>query len=149
MEKLVKKTNILLQKDDIGKSKPCTVKLPNKAHAYGKADIKDAAGAGVITSSWVVHQPSKNTISQQKDFRKINKLGLQSRDIDVKVSIKYSKSLDIICISDNNNHKFIFITERQRPDDNSRLEEVIKRRPYEGFDLRYCIWKRKSTTNPC
>ena len=58
MEKLIKKTNVLLQKDDIGKSKACTVSLPGKDHAYGKADTKDPHGAGVITSSWMTHEPS-------------------------------------------------------------------------------------------
>ena len=58
MDKLIKKNNVLLQKDDVGKAKPVTVKLPERDHAYGKADIKDLHGAGVITSSWVTHQPS-------------------------------------------------------------------------------------------
>ena len=76
MEKLVKRTNILLQKDDIGKSKPCTVKLPAAGHAYGKADVKEDYGAGACTSSWAEHQKSKNTVSGQKDFKKINKMGI-------------------------------------------------------------------------
>ena len=41
MEKLIKKTNVLLAKDDVGKSKPCTVKLPATDHAYGKPDKKE------------------------------------------------------------------------------------------------------------
>ena len=59
MDKLVTKHNILLQKDDIGKSKPCTIALPaDKNHVFGRPDKKDAHGAGVITSSWVTHEPS-------------------------------------------------------------------------------------------
>ena len=41
MEKLINKTNILLAKDDVGKAKPCTVKLPADGHAYGKPDKKE------------------------------------------------------------------------------------------------------------
>ena len=41
MEKLIKKTNVLLAKDDVGKPKPCTVKLPADGHAYGKPDKKE------------------------------------------------------------------------------------------------------------
>ena len=41
MEKLIKKRNPLLQKDDVGKPKPCTVKLPQNDHTYGKPDNKD------------------------------------------------------------------------------------------------------------
>jgi hypothetical protein len=58
MDKLVTKHNILLQKDDIGKSKPTTMSLPGNNHIYGKLETKDAHGAGVITSSWVTHEPS-------------------------------------------------------------------------------------------
>jgi len=42
-------------------------------------------GAGVITSSWVTHQPSSiSKSSMLKDFRKINKVALgPSRDLKV------------------------------------------------------------------
>ena len=83
---LVTRNNVLLVKDDIGKSKPCTVNLPGKDHTYGKPDKKDNHGAGVITSSWVEHIPSKLSASHQvKDFRKLNKIGL-SKNFDRKVS---------------------------------------------------------------
>jgi len=71
MERLVR--NRLLVKDDVGKAKPCTVKLPKDGHSYGKPDNKDKEGAGKVTSSWKTAQPSKN-YAVGKDFRKINKL---------------------------------------------------------------------------
>ena len=58
MEKITNKNNILLVKDDIGKAKPTTHKLPGNSHIYGKPDIKDNHGARDITSSWVTHEPS-------------------------------------------------------------------------------------------
>ena len=60
MEKLIKKNNVLLVKDDVGKAKPSTVKLPKDGHAFGKPDNKDQEGAGVITSSWLTHNKSKS-----------------------------------------------------------------------------------------
>ena len=73
MEKIIRKTNVLLVKDDVGKAKPCTVKLPKGEHTYGKPDRKEMYGAGVITSSWQTAEPSKPAMVG-KDFRKINKL---------------------------------------------------------------------------
>lgn len=44
--------NRLLVKDDVGKAKPCVVKLPPSDFVFGKPDSKDEAGAAVLTSSW-------------------------------------------------------------------------------------------------
>jgi len=37
--------NILLLKDDVGKPKPNTRRLPHQAFVYGKPEIRDAEGA--------------------------------------------------------------------------------------------------------
>jgi len=42
---LGKPTNPLLAKDDVGRGKPPTYKLPKGDHAYGKPEIKNAEGA--------------------------------------------------------------------------------------------------------
>ena len=44
--------NRLLVKDDVGKAKPCVVKLPPSDFVFGKPDSKDEANAGQLTSSW-------------------------------------------------------------------------------------------------
>ena len=62
MEKLINKGNVLLVKDDVGKPKPATVKLPGQGHTFGKPDNKDQEGAGIITSSWAIHKSSKSTV---------------------------------------------------------------------------------------
>ena len=87
MEKLIKKNNVLLVKDDVGKPKPATVKLPKEGHIFGKPDIKDPDGAKFITESWGCHKSSKSHVPQ-KDFKKINKYGL-TQSINVKVSILF------------------------------------------------------------
>lgn len=55
MEKIISRRNILLLKDDIGKSKPCSFKLPPNDFAFGRAENKDYEGAGKLTSSWMTH----------------------------------------------------------------------------------------------
>ena len=62
MEKLIKKNNVLLVKDDVGKPKPATVKLPKEGHIFGKPDNKDQEGARLITASWATHKSSKSTV---------------------------------------------------------------------------------------
>ena len=38
MDRMVNKANVLLVKDDVGKSKPCTVRLPPQGFVYGKPE---------------------------------------------------------------------------------------------------------------
>jgi hypothetical protein len=58
MEKITqgKGTNMLLVRDDIGKSKPYTRALPPDGFAYGRPDKKDQENAGIVTSSWKGHE---------------------------------------------------------------------------------------------
>ena len=39
------KYNVLLLKDDVGRPKPTTRRLPDERHAFGKAEQRDAEGA--------------------------------------------------------------------------------------------------------
>ena len=43
--------NVLLVKDDVGKAKPFTRRLPNEEFVYGKAEIRDVEDAGQGKSS--------------------------------------------------------------------------------------------------
>lgn len=40
------KYNVLLVKDDVGKPKPFTRKLPGESFTYGKPEIRDVEDAG-------------------------------------------------------------------------------------------------------
>ena len=74
MEKIITKSNILLVKDDVGKAKPATFKLP-QGRTYGKPEDRTAEGAGAIVSSWKDSKPSvmpKSIIPM--DFKKLNKV---------------------------------------------------------------------------
>ena len=84
MERLISQNNMLLVKDDVGKAKPCTVKLPKKEHVYGKKLIKEKNGVAVVTTSWETHVRSP-PLKTRIDFTKINKL--TKEPIDYKVSI--------------------------------------------------------------
>lgn len=41
------KHNVLLVKDDVGKAKPTTRKLPRDAFTYGKPEVRDIEDAGM------------------------------------------------------------------------------------------------------
>lgn len=86
MEKVLqsKGTNYLLVKDDIGKAKPATRALPGDGFTYGKPDRKDPEGAGIVTASWKVHEQSRSK-DPERDFKKLNKLGIKNGAIDSKV----------------------------------------------------------------
>ena len=67
------RNNTLLVKDDVGRAKPCVMKLPPSNFAYGKPDRQDHEGVGVITSSWQAHNKSHPPAHNEIDFRKMNK----------------------------------------------------------------------------
>ena len=46
------KTNYLIVKDDVGKPKPTTRKLPKEDFVFGKPDQTGAEGAGSICTTW-------------------------------------------------------------------------------------------------
>ena len=71
---LGKKTNYLIVKDDVGKPKPPTRKLPGSDFAFGKPDQTGAEGASVVVNTWKYHEtkpqdPNKNP----RNFMKLNK----------------------------------------------------------------------------
>lgn len=52
-------TNLLLVKDDVGKSKPTTFDLPEAHFAYGRPGNTDLEGAREVSMHWVSHTPSR------------------------------------------------------------------------------------------
>ena len=98
---LNKKKNQLLVKDDVGKAKPATRDLPPDGFAFGKPDRKDPEGAGIgntywdsnsplVTSSWRAHEQSKQA-APERDFKKLNKMGIKGGAVDAKVSLSSPK----------------------------------------------------------
>eukprot|EP01017_Pseudomicrothorax_dubius_P002269 TRINITY_DN10009_c0_g1_i2.p1 TRINITY_DN10009_c0_g1~~TRINITY_DN10009_c0_g1_i2.p1 ORF type:complete len:109 (+),score=17.12 TRINITY_DN10009_c0_g1_i2:42-368(+) len=85
----VKQANVLLTKDDVGKSKPTTRKLPPDTFVYGKkldmtqegakegASIPHTHFYATVSGSWAFHQRSLDTPGQV-DFKLMNKLSLQA-----------------------------------------------------------------------
>jgi hypothetical protein len=90
MEKIItgKGKNTLLAKDDVGRAKLPTRDLPPDGFTFGRPDKKDQEGAGIVTSSWKAHEGSKPK-SPERDFKKLNKLGIKNGAIDPKVRIFY------------------------------------------------------------
>ena len=88
MEKLINKKNQLLVRDDIGKGKPATRDLPPDGFTFGKPDRRDAENAGVVTTSWKMHEQSKPK-DPERDFKKLNKMSLKSGAVDAKTSKEF------------------------------------------------------------
>ena len=89
MDKIISHKNVLLVKDDVGKGKPATFKLPDKSFSYGKGVKSKGEGAGAICTSWKSHE---NSIIPGEiipiDFKKVNKYEATSGEhLKVNVSI--------------------------------------------------------------
>ena len=85
MEKIVNPRNQLLAKDDVGRGKPNTRDLPPEGFTFGKPDRKDPEGASIVTQSWKAHEQSRPKESE-RDFKKLNKLGVKNGAVDSKAS---------------------------------------------------------------
>jgi len=83
VEKVINKKNLLLVKDDVGRAKPATRDLPPDGFTFGKADRRDHESAGLVTSSWKMHEQSKPQ-EAERDFRKLNKMSIKNGIIDAK-----------------------------------------------------------------
>lgn len=85
MMRTVNQSNRLLTKDDVGKAKPCSIKLPPNGFVYGKPDTRDEDGVAIVTASWMYPQKSKGNVSAV-DFLKVNKVSVFKRNSLTRVS---------------------------------------------------------------
>lgn len=97
-EKLNLSGNVLLQKDDVGRAKPCTRKLPPTDWTYGLPDRKDPEGVREckfhsVTYLWKEHHQTAET-APDRDFRKLNKMSLGQRCTSAKAQREYRKHND-------------------------------------------------------
>ena len=93
---LGKKPNYLIVKDDVGKPKPSTRKLPKEDFVFGKADQTGAEGAGSICTTWKYHEtkpenPSKNP----RNFMKLNKNAAKAGQVTSKDVMDFRKTNDV------------------------------------------------------
>lgn len=93
-QKLQNSNNVLLVKDDVGKPKKCVRDLPTGDHSYGSKLRKDVEGAGAVISSWQLHKPTSENITE-KDFKRLNKLSLNNKLITPKQVSEFVKNNDI------------------------------------------------------
>ena len=69
------KYNVLLVKDDVGKPKPCTRRMPEEGYWFGKEQIRDPEDVGQVTSKWQYSRDSALKM-QDKDYKRLNKSAL-------------------------------------------------------------------------
>ena len=82
MDKLHNKQNILLVKDDVGRAKPCTVKLPPQGFVYGKPENKLGPKGSIISGEYEEDEKKRGPLRTTRapvDFRKLNKAQAFSR----------------------------------------------------------------------
>mmetsp|Transcript_111336 Transcript_111336/g.153848 ORF Transcript_111336/g.153848 Transcript_111336/m.153848 type:complete len:108 (+) Transcript_111336:27-350(+) len=85
---LGKKTNYLLVKDGVGKSKPTTRKLPKENFAFGKPDPKSETAASV-TQNWSSHVKTTSKDPNPRDFKKLNKMCIKDKAVDAKANREF------------------------------------------------------------
>ncbi|CAI2374087.1 unnamed protein product [Moneuplotes crassus] len=85
--------NMLLVTDDVGKAKPSTRKLPSENFTYGKAEDQDVEGAGDVMSNWKFHGRSSKH-KPDRDFKKLNKMGLKSKATNARDIYKFRQQHD-------------------------------------------------------
>jgi hypothetical protein len=93
VERIINKKNLLLVKDDVGRAKPATRDLPPDGFTFGKADRKDQESAGLVTSSWKMHEQSKPK-EAERDFKKLNKMSIKEGIIDAKHQKEFRQGHD-------------------------------------------------------
>lgn len=91
--------DVLLTRDDVGRSKPSTYDLPPSSFIYGKSAGHDEEGASegivmkiarVVTRSWKFHSNSKDVVPE-KDFKRINALAARKKHEKSKDATKAHK----------------------------------------------------------
>ena len=70
--------NVLLVKDDVGRPKPNTRKIPKGDFTYGKPEIRDVEDASAVASRWDYSRLSE-VQTQDKDFKRLNKSAIGNR----------------------------------------------------------------------
>ncbi len=87
-------TNCLLVKADIGQVRPSTHILPASEYSYGKKVAADEFNAGKLLSSWKEFTTSRSP-SLEKDYRRINKVVLKDKAVDIRSILKLMAAVDI------------------------------------------------------
>ena len=85
------RTNPLLVKNELGRSKRCTIDLPPSDFVYGKVEAKDAEGAKEVTLTWKGYQP-KAASDSGRDFVQTNKAAIMSGYVDAEEQADFRKN---------------------------------------------------------
>jgi len=87
---------VLLVKDDVGRAKPSTRRLPHEQFTFGKPESKNCESAAQVTQKWQLHEKSNRINSPDpRDFKKLNKMSLRDGAVTAKVS-KRDKPLEFL-----------------------------------------------------
>lgn len=93
---LGKRSNMLLVRDDVGKSKPTTRNLPQSSFVFGKPELlAERETAQDLTTKWHMHTKSHGMQQDPRDFKKLNKMSLKSGSVNARDQYKFRASHDV------------------------------------------------------
>jgi len=81
----------LLERNEVGQVRTPKYQLPSSEFRYGKKMAKDAEDAGDVIRTWTFHSPSRAP-AKSRDFKALNKIGLQNGFYDSKGLHNFRKS---------------------------------------------------------
>lgn len=87
-------TNLLLVREDVGKSRLSTFDLPDDGFAYGKPSKFEPEGAREVCMRWVAHTPSREREAGAPDFVHFNKRAGMAGITNATELKHYRKELD-------------------------------------------------------
>ena len=85
----------MIVKDDVGKSKPTTRRLPAMNFTYGRPDQTNQEGAGAVCTSWKFHIETEDTgDNNPRNFKKLNKKAVIDGMVTAHQNWEYRKNHD-------------------------------------------------------
>lgn len=88
--------NPLLQKDDVGRSKPTCYDLPEDQFAYGRPGNQDLEGAREVSMHWVSHTPSRPPLDHAPDWVYHNRRAAGSKVLQARDMKHFRRERDLL-----------------------------------------------------
>ena len=88
MPKIRNKSNIVLQRSEVGRAKPGMGRLPPQEFTYGHPKRSDPVDGKTVIFTWAMSSKTPQA-EMPADFRKINRFALPKKVPNIKVSYNF------------------------------------------------------------
>ncbi len=82
------KSNIVLQRSEVGRAKPGVGNLPPEEFVYGHPRMKDECDGKTVIFTWALSSKTPQAM-MPADFKKINRFALPRKISNIKVSLNF------------------------------------------------------------